>query len=490
MALSGEAVMTAAAEHETPRGQSEAALWLAEAGATLTLAWPLAAAALATMAIGAIDVIMMGWLGPEKLAAGAIGHSVLFPLMTFGYGVATATAPMISQAVGARRFRDVRRTARQGLWLALAVSALLIPLLQQGEALLGALGQAPEIARLGETYLDYAAYSLPAAIGFVVLRSFAAAFGETRAVFGITLGAIAVNAALNWLLMFGNLGLPRLELAGAGIATALTHSAMVVAFLLWARRRPRLRRHRILARFWKADWPRFWALLRLGGPIGLTMLAESGLFAGAAVMMGWLGPVPLAAHAVAIQLTAISFMLPYGLSQATTVRVGLFWGAGDSAGARRAGWVSGALALVATSGAAAVFWFSPEPLIAAFLDHDAPENAAPFALAASFLAVGALFQLADGTQAIAAGALRGVSDTTRPMAIALAGYWAVGVPLGWLAGFPLGFEGVGIWAGLVAGLTATGAVLTLRFARLTRPSEAGCPAIEVDAAARRRLMSP
>jgi MATE family multidrug resistance protein len=463
--------MTAAAQSGPTAGAPRApdpALWLAEAGATLALAWPLVAAALATMAIGATDVIMMGWLGPEKLAAGAIGHSVLFPLITFGYGVVTATAPMIAQAVGARRFREVRRTARQGLWLTIAVSVLLIPLLSEGEALLGALGQTPEIARLGETYLDWAAFSLPGAIGFVVLRCFAAAFGETRAVFAITLAAIALNAALNWVLIFGNLGLPRLELTGAGIATALTHSAMFLSFLAWTRRRKRLRRHRILARFWRADWPRFFALLRLGAPIGLTMLAESGLFAGAAVMMGWLGPTPLAAHAVAIQLTAISFMLPYGLSQATTVRVGLRWGAGDIEGARRAGWVSGALALVATSACAALFWFLPEPLIALFLDPDAPENAAPTALAVSFLAMGAAFQLADGTQAVAAGALRGISDTTAPMAIALAGYWAVGVPLGWAAGFPLGFGGVGIWAGLVAGLTATGAVLTLRFARRTR----------------------
>ncbi len=462
--------MTAAAESgATPAGRApEPAEWLREAGATAALAWPLVAAALSTMAISATDVVMMGWLGPEKLAAGALGHSVLFPLLTLGYGLATATAPMIAQALGARRFRDVRRTARQGLWLTIAVSALLVPVLLEGAALLALLGQGPEIARLGESYLDTAAFSLPPAIGFVVLRCFAAAHGETRAVFAITVAAILFNAAANWLLMFGNLGLPRLELTGAGIATTLTHSAMFLAFLAHMRRRPRLRRHRILARFWRADWPRFFALLRLGAPIGLTMTAESGLFAAAAVMMGWLGPEPLAAHAVAIQLTAVTFMIPYGLSQATTVRVGLFWGAGDVAGARRAGWVSGALGLVSASASAALFWFLPAPLIALFLDPDLPANAGPTALAVSFLAMGALFQLADATQAVAAGALRGISDTAAPMAIALTGYWLVGMPLGYAAGFPLGFEGVGVWAGLVAGLTATGAVLTVRFARRAR----------------------
>jgi MATE family multidrug resistance protein len=453
--------------HRIAAQGAETALTLLEARATAILAWPLIAAALATIALTAVDTVMMGWLGPDQLAAGALGGGLIFAPMTFGFGLASATAPMIAQAIGARRFRDVRRTARQGLWLAIAVSALLIPPLQQGAALYALLGQAPEIGRLGESYLDWASLQLPFTIGFVVLRSFASAYGETRPIFAITLGGVALNAFLNWVLMFGNLGFPRLELAGAGIATTLVQAAMVGAFLLYMRRRPRLRRHRLLARFWKADWQRFFGLLKLGAPIGLTMTAETSLFTATAVMMGWLGPTSLAAHAVAIQLTAVTYMLPFGLSQATTVRVGLAWGAGDRAGARRAGRVSFLLALLTTSCSAALFWFAPEILIWPFLDPDAPESAEAATLAATILAVGALFQIADGTQAVAAGALRGISDTARPMAIALIGYWGLGVPLAYVAGFPLGFGGVGIWAGLVAGLTATGAVLTLRFHRMS-----------------------
>jgi MATE family multidrug resistance protein len=166
--------------HRIAAQGAETALTLLEARATAVLAWPLIAAALATIALTAVDTVMMGWLGPDQLAAGALGGGLIFSPMTFGFGLASATAPMIAQAIGARRFRDVRRTARQGLWLAIAVSALLIPPLQQGAALYALLGQAPEIGRLGETYLDWASLQLPFTIGFVVLRSFASAYGETR----------------------------------------------------------------------------------------------------------------------------------------------------------------------------------------------------------------------------------------------------------------------------------------------------------------------
>jgi MATE family multidrug resistance protein len=198
------------------------------------------------------------------------------------------------------------------------------------------------------------------------------------------------------------------------------------------------------------------------------MAAESSLFAGAAVMVGWLGATQLAAHAVAIQLAAIFYMIPFGLSQATTVRVGLAWGARDRAGARRAGWMALALALAFMSASAALFWLWPEPLIGVFLDRAAPDAAEAAAIAVGFLAMAAVFQLADGAQAVAAGALRGLSDTATPMAIALFGYWGVGMPLAYLAGFPLGFGGVGVWAGLAGGLFATSVVLCLRFHRISQ----------------------
>lgn len=445
-------------------GPSRASGWAPELRATLALAWPLIVAQLATIALTATDVVMMGWLGPEFLAAGSLSTAGLYPFLMFGTGVVTATAPMISQAVGGRRRREVRRAARQGIWAAAAAAALLAPAMLMAEPLFLALGQTPRIAALAGSYLTFAAWMFPPALVFVALRSLVASHGETRVVLLITLVGIGVNALGNWALMFGNFGFPRLELRGAGISTAVVHLTMATLLALYVALRGRYRRYRVFARLWRADWPRFRAVWRLGTPIGLTMAAESGLFAAAAVLMGVLGPDELAAHAVALQLIAIAFMVPMGLSHATSVRVGLAYGAGDAAGVRRAGWVSVLLAGGFMVMTALVLWLAPRPLISIFLALDDPANAVPVALATGYLAVAALFQLVDGVQVTAAAALRGLSDTTAPMAIALFGYWALGMPVAWGLGFVLEMRGVGVWLGLAAGLACTAVVLAARFA--------------------------
>ena len=442
--------------------------WASEARETLAIAWPLIAAQLAQHGLTAVDTVMMGWLGAEYLAAGALGATVVFNVLMFGFGVVTALSPMISQAVGARRPREVRRTVRQGLWVCIALSAVMIPVIANGAAALALLGQSARSVALADDYLAAAAWQVPWALGALALRPLLATHGAQRTVFHVMAAAIGLNVVLNWLLMFGNLGFPRLELAGAGIATAIVNLAVFGALLRVALTRPGMRRYALLGRFWRADWPRFGQILRLGGPIGATLVAESGLFAAAAILMGLISTEALAAHAVAIQLASIAFMVPYGLSQATTVRVGIGWGAGDPGAARRAGQLSMGVAALFMSGTAALFWFSPAPLVGLFLDRSADGDAGPFALAVSFLAVAALFQLADGVQAAAAGALRGLGDTARPMALALVGYWLVGLPSAGLLGFGVGLGGVGVWLGLAAGLGFAAVVLPLRFARLTR----------------------
>jgi MATE family multidrug resistance protein len=441
--------------------------WLSEARATLALAWPLIIAQFATIALTATDVVMMGWLGAEFIAAGSLATSFLYPFFMFGVGVCMAVAPLVSQALGGGRRREVRHVLRQGLWVALGLAALLMPALMAGETALLALGQTARTAELGGSYLGMAAWMLPPALLFVVLRSLVAAQGETGVVLRITLCGIAINAFGNWLLMFGNLGLPRLELAGAGIATTVTHTAMTALLWLHVARGRAYRRLGALARPFAWDLPRLTAILRLGLPIGLTMTAESGLFTAAAVMVGWLGQDALAAHAVALQLAAISFMAPLGLSHATTVRVGLAHGAGRPANAARAGWTSILLSFAFMGCVALAFWLIPRQLIALFLDTAAPANAVPVALAASYLGVAALFQLVDGAQVTAAAALRGMSDTRVPMLIALTGYWVIGLPIGYVLGFRAGLEGVGVWLGLAAGLAAAAVLLMARLARRT-----------------------
>lgn len=444
------------------RPRPHRARWLAEAAATLRLAWPLVIAQFATIGLNTTDVIMMGWLGPDFLAGGSLAVSMLFPLLMLGTGVAMAAAPMAAQALGAKSRRSARRTVRQGLWLSALLGVALAAPLFFAAPLLVATGQDPGVAARAGEYLRAAAPMIPFALMFTVLRGYAAAHGRTQIVLWITLGGIALNAALDWALMFGELGAPRLELAGAGIATSVVYAAMFLALLVYVVRVRR--RDALLARFWRADWPRFVAMLRLGLPIGLTMMAESGLFAAAALMMGLIGPTALAGHAVALQLAAIAFMAPLGLSHATTVRVGRASGAGDAAGARRAGFVSMLLSVGFMALTAMAFWFAPAPLVALFLDPEDPANAAPFAMAVQFLAVAALFQIFDGVQVTAAAALRGLSDTATPMLIALCGYWLVGLPIAWTLAFPVGLGGVGLWLGLAAGLAFAALVLATRFA--------------------------
>ena len=440
--------------------------WASETRATLVLAWPLIIAQLATIALQATDVVMMGWLGPEFLGAGSLASGVFHPMLMFGVGVAMAVAPMVAQARGGRDLRSVRRTTRQGLWASISLGILLTGLWFNGEPLLRLFGQTERTASLAGDYLRYAAWMVTPHLMFIVLRGLVSAHGDTRIVLQITVFGIALNALLDYGLIFGKFGLPRMELRGAGLATSLVHLMMFALLLRHVLRARTTRRYFILARFWRADWPRLWSILALGAPVGLMMLAESGLFAVMALMMGWIGTDAMAGHAVALQLAALAFMVPLGLSHATAVRVGLAFGAGDRPGAARAGWVSIATSLVFMAGVAALFVSLPDPLTELFLEGSEPANAEALRLATQFLMVAALFQLVDGAQVTAAAALRGLGDTRVPMVIALTGYWLVGIPIGWSLGFMAGLGGTGLWLGLAAGLAFAAIFLTLRFAHL------------------------
>jgi len=444
--------------------------WRGEFAATLALAWPLITAQLAQMALQTTDVIMMGWLGPEPLAAGTIAVALVHPLTIFGIGVLTATAPMISQAIGSGRYRNVRRTVRPGLWIGVLLSAAFVPTLLNGESILRLIGQAPGLSALAGEYLAYAAWAAPAMMLLVPPRSLVSARGHTRVVLAVVLAGVAANAFFNYALMFGNFGFPRLELRGAGISTTITAWAMFGLLLAYIVLHGRYRRYLVLARVWKPDWPQFREIFRIGTPIGFTMLAEVGVFAGAAVMMGWLGVDELAAHAVALQCAAVAFMVPFGLSQATTIRVGLAFGRGDREGVRKAGYASLGIATGFSAFTCVLFLLFPIALVSLYLDPADPANQASVALAASYLVIAGLFQFVDGAQVVSAAALRGLSDTRVPMIIAIIGYWGIGAPLGYVLAFPLELRGVGIWFGLAAGLTVVAVVLTVRFSMRERLS--------------------
>jgi multidrug resistance protein, MATE family len=441
--------------------------WAEEVRATVTLGWPIVLTNLAQIALGTTDVMILGWLGPEALAAGALGTNLFFAFTILGLGLSNAVSPMLAQALGHNRFavRDLRRTVRQGLW---ATSALTVPIwaiLWHAEPILLALGQRPELAAAAGGYMRTLQWSLLPFLWFMVLRGYISALERPSPGLVVTIFAIALNAVICWALVFGRLGLPAMGLPGAGIATTVASVFMFVAllgFIYWDRR---FRRYRLLGRFWRPDWPRFREMLRIGAPISVTFAFEVTVFNAAVLLMGLIETDAVAAHSIAIQIASITFMVPMGIGQAATVRVGLAAGRGDPAGIARAGWVAIALGVGFMAAMALALISAPLLLTGLFLDTANPANARAVELALAFLAMAALFQIADGAQAVGAGALRGLKDTRVPMIFAALGYWGLSLPLGAVLAFEMGLGGVGIWIGLAAGLGIVATLMVVRWSR-------------------------
>lgn len=453
----------------TARGGGAGRVLTDEVRATVALSLPIALTQIAQISLNTTDVVMTGLLGPHALAAGQLGSSLFFPMYIAAIGVLFATAAIFAQELGARRYKGVRRTVRQGFWV---IATLTLPAwlyFWHAEVILvHALGQEPALAARAAEYARGAMWGFPFMAGFSLLRNFIAAHSRPRAALWILTCGIAANAFADWVLMFGKLGFPRLELFGLGLATSMVQTAMCLALLGVVLADRRWRRYRLLARFWRPDWPRFREVWAVGLPIGLTKLAEAGLFAASGFLVGLLGVDALAGHAVALQYAAIAFMIPFGVAQAATVRVGLAVGRGDPEGARRAGRAAMLVGLLVVIPLALVFVSAGRPLAGLFLSAEDGHGEAAVAHAVTFLAMAGLFQLADGGQAVAAGALRGFKDTRVPMVIALAGYWIVGIGTAVLLAFPLGYGGVGVWSGLALGLAVVWGALVLRFRAVTR----------------------
>jgi MATE family multidrug resistance protein len=456
------------------RGGREAtgrlAPWLDELGATLKLAWPLILGNLAHIGTTTTDLVLIGALGPDAIAASALANNLFYAAFMLGLGVLTAVSPLVAEVAGRGRHvvRESRRTVRQGLWAAVALSLPIWLAMWHGEAILVALGQEPRLARMASGYLFALQWMLLPAFVFLVLRNFLAAMQRPMLAVALSLAALPVNGVLAWALIHGRLGLPALGLEGAGVATSLVVT-LQVAVLVWLLGRDRrFRRFHLFGRWWWADWPRFRKVWRVGLPIGLILLFEVGIFNAAAFIMGAIGAPELAAHTIALQIGALCFMIPMGLGQAATVRVGRAYGAGDRAGIARAGWTAFAVAILYACGTALLLVAMPGPLAGLFLDWRDPANAAVLALATGFLAYAALFQLADAGQAAAAGMLRGLQDTRVPMIVAGVGYWLVGGSIAVGLGLYTPLRGAGVWLGLSAGLAFVAVALTWRWARRER----------------------
>lgn len=444
--------------------------WLAEAQAMLALSWPMVLTNVAQTAMTATDVVMMGHLGPQALAAGALGSNLYTAFLIFGIGVMSAVSPMIAIELGRKRHavRDLRRTVRQGFWAAATMAGPMWLILWQAETILNAMGQDPALAKAAASYVHTLQWGLLPFFFYLCLRGFVAAVQRPRWAFIVVLFAVPFNAFANWCLMFGNLGFPTLGLPGSGLATALSSALMFAGLALVVSLDRRFRRYHLLGRFWVPDWPRYRSYWRIGFPIGLTVAFEVVIFNGAAFMMGLIGENSLAAHAIAIQIASLTFMVPLGIGQAGTVRVGRAFGAGEGEGVRRAGAVALILALSFMALTALLMALAPQWLVAPFLDRSKPGAEEVAALAMTFLSYAAIFQLADGAQVVGSAILRGLGDTRLPMIFAGLGYWGIGLPLSAALGFLTPLAGRGIWIGLAIGLAVVAVMMLVRWAARER----------------------
>ncbi|MBC6439505.1 MAG: MATE family efflux transporter [Rhodospirillales bacterium] len=447
---------------------SSLSLWLREPRAIVHLAVPLALTHLSYMAIMMTDVIMMGWIGTEAIAAGELARTFYWVFTAFAMGVLTGATPIMAQHLGARRFRGIRPTMRNAAWLAVCLTIPVSFISWYSGPILVFLGQDQQVADDGQAYLRWLLWGLVPSLWFAVLTEFLAAHTRPRAVLVITVCGIGLNALLDYTLMFGNFGAPNMGLEGAGIASLVVNWVMFTALLVFIVRDRKFRRYRLLGRFWRIKWPVIGEIVKVGTPIAFIEIAEMGMYFVTTSMMGRLGVEALAAHAVTGQCYGFVFMIPVGLAQAGAVRVGRAAGARHPDGVVRAGWTATALAGLIAVLPVMVFWFAGRSVAGLILDPADAANTEALNLAAVLLSVAAFFMIADAVQIAARGALQGLKDTTVPMLIAVGTSAGLGFPIAYVLGFELKLGGAGIWAGMASAMLGASILMTLRFRRQSR----------------------
>ena len=438
---------------------------------------PLIGGHLGQVAIGVTDTVMVGWYSVEGLAAVTLASTYFFVLLIFGSGFAWGVMPMVAAFDAQGDEVGLRRATRMGLWLSLGFALLALPLFIWSRPIMGLMGQEPELAEMVRQYLMIAGWGIIPALLVMVLKSYLAALERTQVVFWITIFSAMVNVLANYVFIFGNWGAPELGVRGAAIASLTSHSASLLAVVVYVLKA--MPEHQIFVRLWRPDWEMLARVFRLGLPIGVTGLSEVGLFAASAVMMGWLGTIALAAHGIALQLASITFMIHLGISNVATIRAGNALGRRDPAHLVRGAIAATTMSLLVAAATIVGFVLWPEPLIDAFMQSEEPARDQILAVGVGLLAMAALFQLVDGAQAVALGLLRGVQDTKVPMILAGISYWLVGIPVSYLLGFTMGLNGIGVWLGLVVGLGVAALLLNARFWGTTLKALIPAPSVKI-----------
>ena len=436
--------------------------------AILRLAGPLIAAQLANVLMVFTDTVMMGLLGPAELAAGGLGAASYSFVSIFCVGVIAAVGNLVAIRHGAGDVAGAARLTQAGMWLGWGLALAAGLLLWNLAPLLRVFGQEAHNIEGAMQFLSTLVFALPGYMTFMALRGFTSAIGRPGPVMAISIGGALANFALNYVLIHGWFGLPRLGLAGIGLITALVMTAMALLLAWHVTRHPAYAAYSLRHGLLQPRLDDLRELLRLGLPIGGTYAVESGLFAFAALCMGALGSQALAAHQVAIMSVYVAFMVPVGISYAVTFRIGQHFGAGRLEDARHAGRLGIGLGAGCMLSFAALFWLAPEWVVGLFLERGNAEFEAVVQMAVGLLAIAAWFELFDGIQTIAMGAIRGLKDAKTTFLVGLGCYWLVGAPAAWLLAFHFGWGPQGVWWGLASGLACAALGLTLGFEFKTR----------------------
>lgn len=424
----------------------------AELRALAALALPVAVVQMGLVAQGLVDTAMVGRVDAAQLAAVTLGNLYFFSVAVFGMGLLFALDPLVSQAFGAGDEDAIEVAVQRGLVLSVALGVSASVLLAVAEPVFVLLDQPREVVPLAAAYARTQIPGMLPFYGFIVFRQFLQAVGRVAPVVWTILLANALNAFLNWVFVFGNLGAPELGAVGSGWATAMSRWFMLLCSLAlgWRLLGPRLRRvrHDLFA------VEPLKRIVRLGSPIGLQLFLEFGAFGAIGILMGWMGTVAIAGHQIALNLAAFAFMIPLGISQAAAILVGRAVGRGDPAAARRSAGGAILVCCLVMAATATAFLVLPR-----FLADQFTTRSAIAAVAAGLIPVAGMFQLFDGLQVVCTGALRGVADTMRPMIYNMLGFWLFGIPLSLWMGFGLDMGPEGLWWGLAAGLGAVAVLL-------------------------------
>ncbi|PCI04083.1 MAG: MATE family efflux transporter [Hyphomicrobiales bacterium] len=437
--------------------------WNVHIKETLKLGVPLIATQIAQLAIGTTDILIVGRLGTVDLAAIVLASHYFLSIFILGSGFSIAVIPMMAQAVQQGNMNNVARYVRMGLGLSLAFSVVSLPLFQYSELVLLSLGQKPEVVTKAADYLMIAGWAVFPGLSLMVFRALLITLRRANIIFYITVTIFILNAVFAYILVFGYLGAPALGIRGAAITTVAVNFFGLCCAVIYVQFVAETKRLKIFFNLWRPDWILLTEIVRLGFPIGFLLFAEDSLFAVAAIIMGWIGTVELAAHGIAMQLATMAFVVPLGLSQVATVRVGLAAGNNDEDGVFKAAISVLMMTIFTAVFGGFLFVFMRETLVGLFIDPSSTNADELLSVASYFVIVAGIFQLFDGLQIVGAGLLRGIRDTTIPMALAMLSYWLIGFGGAYILAFQVGLGGIGIWFGFLGGLGSAAILLNLRF---------------------------